>query len=62
MIIVAAEEEITIFLTQNIPTKSSMTINSTFIREKKPKKVGVPLTSAYILLTTQMTLGPLISF
>lgn len=26
------------------------------------QNVGVPLTSAYILLTTQMTLGPFISF
>lgn len=40
-------EEITIFLTQNIPTKSSMTINGTFIREKKPKKCRC---SSYISL------------
>lgn len=39
MIITAALEEITVFLTQNIPTKSSVTINGAFIREKKPKKM-----------------------
>lgn len=47
MIIIFVMEEITIFLTQNIPTKSSMTINGTFIREKKPTKCRC---SSYISL------------
>lgn len=39
MIITVATEEITIFLTQNIPTKSSMTINCTFVRAKEAYKM-----------------------
>lgn len=39
MIITVAMEEITIFLTQNIPTKSSVTINRTFIRAKEAYKM-----------------------
>lgn len=39
MIITVAVEEITLFLTQNIPTKSSMTINCTVIRAKEAYKM-----------------------
>lgn len=35
MIITVAMEEITIFLTQNIPMKSSVTINCTFVHAKE---------------------------
>lgn len=39
IIITVAMEGIAIFLTQNIPTKSSMTINCTFIRAKEAYKM-----------------------
>lgn len=39
MIITVAVEEITIFLTQNIPTKSSMTIKRTFVSAKEAYKM-----------------------